>query len=93
MSNLVDRLRGIYNVPVDDGAGLLDGKDTFTRTFPVTPICIEAANKIEQLEEVMHWAQAMLTALNVGDIQSESLLHKKLREVMIHYREISEENS
>ena len=38
------------------------------------------------LTEVMHWAQAVLTALNTGPIQTESLLHKKLREVMIAYR-------
>lgn len=36
--------------------------------------------------EVFRWAQALLTALNVGDVQSESGLHQKLREVMIAYR-------
>lgn len=38
------------------------------------------------LEDVASWAQAMLTALNVGDVKSESPLHLKLREVMINYR-------
>ncbi len=47
---LTDRLRGIYTVPVNDGAGLLNGKDTYTNTFPVPPINIEAANEIERLE-------------------------------------------
>jgi hypothetical protein len=47
---LTDRLRGIYTIPVNDGAGLLNGKDTFTRTFPVPPINIEAAEEIERLE-------------------------------------------
>lgn len=42
---------------------------------------------VERLEEVMHWAQAVLTALNVGDVSRESAIHKKLREVMIAYRE------
>ena len=37
-------------------------------------------------EEVYHWAQAVLTALNVGDVKKESPLHKKLREVLINYR-------
>jgi hypothetical protein len=37
-------------------------------------------------QEVIRWAQAVLTAWNVGDLQKESLLHKKLREVMIAYR-------
>jgi hypothetical protein len=43
--------------------------------------------RTEQLEEIMHWAQATLTALNVGSVVSESPLHKKLREVLIAYRE------
>lgn len=46
---LTDRLRGIYTIPVNDGGGLLDGKDTFTNTFPVPPINIEAAEEIERL--------------------------------------------
>ena len=44
---LTDRLRGIYTIPVNDGAGLLDGKHTFTRTFPTVPIQVEAAERIE----------------------------------------------
>lgn len=36
--------------------------------------------------EVIGWAQAVLTALNVGAVQSGSKLHLKLREVMIAYR-------
>lgn len=42
---------------------------------------------IAPLETVMHWAQATLTALNVGDVKKDSLLHLKLREVMIAFRE------
>lgn len=38
------------------------------------------------VQEVIRWTQAVLTALNAGDVQKESLLHKKLREVMIAYR-------
>jgi hypothetical protein len=38
-------------------------------------------------QEVIHWAKALLAALNVGDVKSESPIHKKLREVMIRYRE------
>lgn len=50
MSDIVERLRGIYTVPVDDGGGLLDGKDTFTRTFDgLPPIWGEAADEIERL--------------------------------------------
>lgn len=49
---LVDRLRGIYTVPVNDGAGLLDGKDTFTPSEPffTPPVQKEAAERIELLE-------------------------------------------
>lgn len=41
----------------------------------------------DALNEVMHWAQAVLTAWNVGDLPQECLLHKKLRETMIAFRE------
>src|ERR1035437_6368959 len=54
MNDLKQRLRGIYTVPVNDGGGLLDGKDTFTRDFsPMPPICGEALAEIERLEEVV----------------------------------------
>lgn len=50
MSDLVNRLRGIYTIPVNDGAGLLDGKDTFTRKFDnLPPIQAEAANELERV--------------------------------------------
>lgn len=53
MSNreLINRLRGIYTIPVNDGAGPLDGKDTFTRKFGgLPPIQGEAADEIERLQ-------------------------------------------
>ena len=51
------------------------------KACPVTLISeLSAARQIEQV------AQAILTALNVGDVQSGSPLHLKLREVMIAYR-------
>ena len=43
-------------------------------------------SRAERAEEVAHWAQAVLTALNVGDVCSGSPLHLKLREVMTAYR-------
>ncbi len=50
----------------------------------------EEINKLREglrrLEEVYGWAQAVLTALNVGDVKSGSPLHLKLREIMIAYR-------
>lgn len=51
MSDLTNRLRGIYTIPVNDGAGPLDGKTTVTRTFDnLPPIMGEAADRIEALE-------------------------------------------
>jgi hypothetical protein len=50
---LVDRLRGIYTVPVRDGAGPLNGKTTFTRTFAVGPINMQAASEIEKLRTLI----------------------------------------
>lgn len=41
---------------------------------------------IGEAGNVVGWAQAVLTALNVGDVKSGSPLHLKLREVMIAYR-------
>ena len=52
-TTLVDRLRGIYTTPVDDGAGLLDGKDTFTVSYEPTPINLEAADEIERLKQLV----------------------------------------
>ena len=50
LKDLARRLRGIYEIPVGDGGGLLDGKDTFTREFPDRPpIQLEAAKVIESL--------------------------------------------
>jgi hypothetical protein len=48
-ATICDRLRGIYTIPVNDGAGLLDGKDTFTRSFTTPPIQQAAADLIETL--------------------------------------------
>ena len=41
-----------------------------------------------RLVTVAGWAQAVLTALNTGDVQKDSSLHLKLREVMIEYRRL-----
>jgi hypothetical protein len=46
---LVERRRGVYTVPINDGAGPLDGSYEFTRTFETPPIQHEAAAEIERL--------------------------------------------
>ena len=42
---------------------------------------------INDLEEIMHTAQGILTALNIGKIDKESLIHLDLRKKMIRFRE------
>ena len=63
MSDLLSRLRGVYSVPVNDGGGLLEGKDTFTRTFPATPINLEAADAIEALQTQLNECREALKVL------------------------------
>jgi hypothetical protein len=41
------RLRGTYSIPVNDGAGPLNGSTTFVRTFSAPPIQAAAADLIE----------------------------------------------
>lgn len=56
---LIQRLRGVCTVPVDDGAGLLNGRDTFTRSFWTSPLMQQAANELEKLvKEVGHAGDA-----------------------------------
>jgi hypothetical protein len=50
---LTDRLRGKYVMPISDGCGPLDGKDTFTRHFYTPPIQNEAADVIDALREAL----------------------------------------
>jgi hypothetical protein len=52
--SLANRLHGIYVMPVDDGAGLLNGSNEFTRQFDdLPPINEEAAKRIERLEAAL----------------------------------------
>lgn len=47
---LIERLRGTYRIPVNDGAGPLNGSNEFVRFFKPTPIMVEAADRIAELE-------------------------------------------
>lgn len=55
MSDIVERLRGIYRVPITDGLGKVesnlepDNDQEFVRQFPSPPIQLEAADEIERL--------------------------------------------
>lgn len=65
---LVDRLRGIYTVPVNDGAGPLNGKDTFTQCFNVAAIKHRAADEIERLrEELADYRKGAAAEAAAGD--------------------------
>lgn len=46
---IVERLRGIYRIPVNDGAGPLNGSTEFVREFFTGAIQHEAARRIEAL--------------------------------------------
>lgn len=60
-AGIVNRLRGVYVVPVNDGAGQLGGKDTFTRNFETPPIQHAAADCIEQSLRALRKAEEYLT--------------------------------
>jgi hypothetical protein len=51
--DIVERLRGKVRVPVNDGIGLLDGKDFFERTFPTSKAAMEAADEIDRLRAAL----------------------------------------
>jgi hypothetical protein len=53
-NTLIERLRGLIRVPVNDGAGLLNDKDFLERQFPASKIALEAADRIEALEAALH---------------------------------------
>lgn len=46
---LIERLRGKYTIPVNDGAGPLNGSMEFTREFETSPIDHEAATRLEMM--------------------------------------------
>jgi len=58
--DLVDRLRGQYHLPVNDGAGPLNGSMTFSREFPTSPIHKEAADEIERLRAELDAAKSFM---------------------------------
>jgi hypothetical protein len=61
-----------------------DMRVNFTTAINASKVLVK---ELDKCKEVVGWAQAVLTALNIGDIKSGSPLHLKLREVMIKYRE------
>ncbi len=64
-SDLINRLRGEYRVPITDGLGPAGGEEPgnpkeFVRTFPTSPINKEAADAIETLLESAHRLESLL---------------------------------
>jgi hypothetical protein len=47
-------------VPINDGAGLLNGLDYFERTFPTSKAAMEAADEIERLRTQLEAARKAL---------------------------------
>jgi hypothetical protein len=49
VQELIDRLRGIYRIPITDGCGPIEGSMTFERRFATSPIQHEAADALTAL--------------------------------------------
>lgn len=63
---LADRLKGIYVLPVNDGAGPLDGKMTFEREYDTDPAQGLAGFMIQDLEDgVSYTEEAINTMINL----------------------------
>lgn len=67
--DIVERLRGKVRIPVNDGAGLLDGKDFFERTFPTSKAAMEAADEIERLRHALQATQGQIMNAKI-DLQT-----------------------
>lgn len=67
LSSLVERLRGIYRLGVNDGAGLLNGSNEFVRKFETPPIHHEAADAIETLTTERDTALARIAGMEAGE--------------------------
>lgn len=87
MSDLVDRLRGKYRIPITDGLGAAGGEEPeneleFVRTFPSPPIQVEAASEIERLRAALvqinqNCTAVMVPAFVIEAITTEALSHSK----------------
>lgn len=65
-SQIIDRLRGIYTIPVNDGAGPLNGSDTFTRRYFTGAIQHEAAKRLEKAERDLAQSREQNEAMRVA---------------------------
>lgn len=67
---LVDRLRGIYSMPIAPCFAPNEGEETFTRTFPV-------------LGEVMERAASCIERLQEGRVVDHDVIEELIAELMI----------
>ena len=63
-NDIIDRLRGIYRTPINDGAGPLNGKDYYERRFAVGKLSHQAADEIESLRASLAEARADSERIN-----------------------------
>lgn len=93
VAGLVERLEGIYRVPITDGLGAVGGGEEpdnpteFVRRFPAVPIQQEAASTIRALVAQLRDADAVIQRLNSGaELQAIMAAHndtlEKLREAV-----------
>ena len=81
-NDLVDRLNGKYRVPINDGAGLLNGLDYFERQFPTSPLAKEAATALtEARDSAACWRRVVETiATVIGLPEPEADFASKVRD-------------
>lgn len=80
--DLVDRLRGQYHLPVNDGAGPLNGSMTFSREFPVPPIQKQAADEIERLRNILLGIAMMDALTREGEEPAHELMRRMAKEAL-----------
>ena len=77
MTDLVDRLRGIYRIPITDGLGPVETSEDpnspseFVRTFPTPPIQLEAAAEIERLQRAAEETTVFIRTMRLSDDREE----------------------
>jgi len=71
-ANLIERLRGIYRIPIKDGAGPLKGSTEYVRQFDgLPPINAEAASAIATLMAGRDRYRAALVTFRLNQCKCE----------------------
>jgi len=100
-AELVERLRGIYRIPITDGLGAVgsgdepDNPNEFVRSFETSPIMREAASAIEALEAENarlredYEGQKEQVAIFATKLASAKATIKRMREALTPFAEAS----